>query len=133
MTTGLAYYRYDPYGMEHILPIVAVFCMTLVYDFHPRLRGIAWSFGFMMVPASLALVCNFNIENANDLYLATGTSDGGGSAMDVVIRIAPNAWVRLLLLSAIVTSMFFAAHGISVGVQKLADRRAGQKNTISAA
>ena len=71
-------------------------------------------------------------DNANDLCLATGTSDGG-SAMDVVIRIAPNAWMRLLLLSAIVMSLFFAAHGISVGVQKLADRRTGQKNTISAA
>ena len=132
MTTGPAYYRYDQYGMEHILPIVAVFYMTLVYDFRPRLRGIAWSFGFMMVLASLALVCNFSID-ANDLCLATGTSDGGGSAMDVVIRIAPKRWARLLLLSAIVMSLFFAAHGISVGVQKLADRRTGQKNTISAA
>ena len=123
--TGPTYYRYYQFWLEHILPIVAVFYMTFVYDFRPKLRGIAWSISFLLVLASLALLCNFNIENANYLYLATGTADGGGSAMDVIIRIAPNVWVRLLLLLGIVLSMFFAAYGVAVGVQKLAAKKKG--------
>jgi uncharacterized membrane protein YeiH len=85
----------------------------------------------MAVLATFALICNFNIENANYLYLATGTSDGGGSVMDLVIRIAPNVWVRLGLLLCIVLALFFAAYGIAVALQRLAGRKKEQNHTIS--
>jgi len=124
-TTGPTYYRYYQFWLEHILPIIAVFYMTFVHGFRPKLHGIALSTGFMAILATFALICNFNIENANYLYLATGTSDGGGSAMDIVIKIAPNVWVRLVLLLGIVLAMFFAAYGIAVGVQKLVAKKKG--------
>ncbi len=122
-TTGPAYYRYYQYWMEHILPIIAVFYMTFVHGFRPRLKGIWLSSGFMSVLVVFALICNFNIKDANYLYLATGTSDGGGSAMDFLIKIAPNVWGRLALLGAVVIAMFFAAYGIYVVIQKLSTRK----------
>lgn len=121
--TGPAYYRYYQFWLEHILPILAVFYMTFVHGFRPKLRGIAWATGFMFILAVFALICNFNIEGANYLYLATGTSDGGGSVMDIVIGIAPNVWVRLGLLCAAVMAMFFIAFGVSALVQRLAAMR----------
>ena len=130
-TTGPTYYRYYQFWLEHVLPVIAVFYMTFVHEIRPRLRGIALSTGFMAVLATFALICNFNIENANYLYLATGTSDGGGSVMDLVIRIAPNVWVRLGLLLCIVLALFFAAYGIAVALQRLAGRKKEQNHTIS--
>ena len=111
-TTGPAYYRYYQYWLEHILPPIAVFYMTFVHGFRPTLPGIAVASGFMSALATLALVCNFNIEGANYLYLATGTSDGGGSIMDVMMKIAPNVWGRLALLATLVIGLFFAAYGV---------------------
>ncbi len=118
-STGPAYFRYYQFWGEHILPIIAVFYMTFVHGFRPRMRGIALASGFMLVLAGFALLCNFNIEGANYLYLATGTSDGGGSLMDVLIKIAPNVWGRLAMLAAIVEGMFFAAFGIFKAISKI--------------
>ncbi len=123
-TTGPTYYRYYQFWLEHILPIVAVFYLTFVHGFRPKLHGIAWATGFMAVLAAFALICNSNIEGANYLYLAKGTSDGGGSLMDVLMKIAPGVGERLALLTAVVLALFFAAYGVSVGVQKLAAHRA---------
>ncbi|MBQ7338081.1 MAG: TIGR02206 family membrane protein [Clostridia bacterium] len=121
-TTGPTYYRYYQYWMEHILPIVAVFYMTFVHAFRPRLRGVVPAAGFMAILVVLALICNFNIEGANYLYLATGTADGGGSVMDVLIKIAPSVWGRLALLTVIVMAMFLLAYGVAATVRKLSEK-----------
>ncbi len=122
-TTGPTYYRYYQFWLEHILPIIAVFYMTFVHGFRPKLLGIVPSTAFMLVLAVFALICNANIEGANYLYLAKGTSDGGGSLMDVLIKIAPTIGQRLALLGAIVVAMFFAAYGVFIVVQKLAAKK----------
>ena len=72
--------------------------------------------------------CNFNSENANYLYLATGTADGGGSVMDFLISIAPNVWGRLALLTGIVLAMFFIAYGVNVGIRRLAGLKKAKNN-----
>ena len=85
----------------------------------------AFSILKLQIRAKVAKIAINPVENANYLYLATGTSDGGGSAMDIVIKIAPNVWVRLVLLLGIVLAMFFAAYGIAVGVQKMVAKKKG--------
>ena len=122
-TTGPTYYRYYQYWMEHILPILAVFYMTFVHNFRPKMKGIALASAFMVVLAVFAMICNFNIDGANYLYLATGTADGGGSVMDVLMKIAPNVWGRLGLLVVIVLGMFFIAYGVFVGIERMAKQK----------
>ena len=55
----------------------------------------------------------------NYLYLAVGTLEGGGSIMDVLVKIAPNVWGRLALLLVLVEALFFAAYFIHKGIIKL--------------
>lgn len=128
--TGPAYFRYYQFWFEHILPIVAVFYMTFVHGFRPKFKGIALSTGFMMALGAMALICNFNIEGANYLYLARGTTDGGGSIMDVLIKIAPNVWARLAFLTVVVLAMFFLAYGVYRGICKLASKKSEHKAKI---
>jgi hypothetical integral membrane protein (TIGR02206 family) len=123
MTTGPTYYRYYQFWLEHMLPILSVMYLTFVHGFRPTLKGIAVAWGILSVLLTLSLICNFNIEGANYLYLATGTVDGGGSLMDVLIKIAPALWMRVLVLALVGTALFFAAYGIASALQKLASRR----------
>ena len=119
-TTGPLYYRYYQFWLEHTLPILGLFYMTFVHGFRPRLTGIGWATGFMAVLTTFAMICNFNIPGANYLYLATGTLDeGGGSLMDTIVKIAPDVWVRLALLSVIVIALFFIAYFIYIGITRL--------------
>ena len=122
-TTGPTYYRYYQYWLEHILPILAVFYMTFVHNFRPKMKGIWLASAFMVVLVVFALICNFNIEGANYLYLARGTADGGGSVMDVLVKIAPSVWGRLGLLVVIVLGMFFIAYGVFVGIERMAKQK----------
>lgn len=129
VSTGPTYFRYYQFWLEHILPIIAVFYMTFVHGFRPKLRGIIPATAFMAVLATFAMICNFNIENANYLYLATGTADDGGSIMDFLIKIAPNVWGRLALLCVVVIAMFFIAYGVARGISALSARKGKNKAT----
>ena len=126
ITTGPAYYRYYQYWLEHMLPIISVLYMTFVHGYRPKLYGIPVSVGILSILTTLALVCNANIEGANYLFLATGTADGGGSLMDVLMKIAPSLPMRVAFLATAAVALFFGLYGISVGLQKLADRRASK-------
>ena len=118
-TTGPTYYRYYQYWLEHILPIIAVYYMAFVHGAKPKMKGIISAVAFMSVLVTFAMICNFNIPEANYLDLVDiGTSDGGGSVMDVIIKIAPNVWFRLALLGVVVIGLFFLAYYISVVIRK---------------
>jgi uncharacterized membrane protein YwaF len=114
-----------------MLPIISVMYLTFVHGFRPKKRGIAVAWGMLSVLLTLSLICNANIEGANYLYLSTGTADGGGSPMDFLIKIAPALWLRLLILAAVATALFFAVYGIACGLQKLADKRACRNGATS--
>ena len=129
--TGPTYYRYYQFWLEHMLPIISVMYLTFVHGFRPKKRGIAVAWGMLSVLLTLSLICNANIEGANYLYLSTGTADGGGSPMDFLIKIAPALWLRLLILAAVATALFFAVYGIACGLQKLADKRACRNGATS--
>jgi uncharacterized membrane protein YwaF len=128
-TTGPGYYRYYQYWLEHILPPLSVFYMTFVHGFRPKLTGIIKATGFMSILVTFAMICNFNIPplvastdpgySPNYLYLAVGTMEGGGSIMDVLVKIAPNVWGRLVLLLFLVEGLFFAAYFIHKGIIKI--------------
>ena len=128
-TTGPTYYRYYQYWGEHILPPLGVLYMTFVHGHRPKLTGIVKASGFMAILVTFAMICNFNVPalvattepgySPNYLYLAVGTMDGGGSIMDLLIKIAPNVWGRLALLVALVVALFFAAYFVHKAIIKL--------------
>ena len=130
-TTGPGYYRYYQYWLEHTIPPLSVFYMTFVHGFRPKMKGIINATCFMSVLVTLALVFNFTLPELvastepgytpNYLYLAVGTSEGGGSVMDILIKIAPNVWGRLVLLIVVVEGLFFGAYYAQKGIAKLYD------------
>lgn len=124
MTTGPGYYRYYQYWLEHILPPLAVFYMTFVHGFKPTKKGIINASAYMGVLVTLALIFNHVLNdpngkfagieiNANYLYIYKGTGDGGGSIMDPIYKLVGGSTpLLLLLLSALVIGIFFAAYFI---------------------
>ena len=140
-TTGPGYYRYYQFWLEHILPPIAVFYMTFVHGFRSKKTGMLKAAAFLAVLAPLAILANFKFPelvadmepgyNPNYLYLAVGTMDGGGSLMDVLMKIAPDIWTRILVLGFVVAALFFAAYYARVGITALY-RRVCEKKKPSA-
>lgn len=124
-TTGPAYYRYYQYWLEHLLPPMAVFYMTFVHGFRPTKKGIISAVAFMGTLTTLALICNANIPEANYLYLAAGTADGGGSIMDPIRDMVGGSTVALIiLLAAVIVGIFFLAYYIYTLIMKLSEKTA---------
>jgi len=123
VTAGPAYYRYYQYWLEHILPPLAVFYMTFVHGFRPTKKGIIPATCFMGVLVVFALICNANIEGANYLYIAKGTSAGGGKTlMDPIYDLVGGSQpLLLLLLAVLVIGIFFGAYYAHIGIRKLYD------------
>ena len=122
-TTGPAYYRYYQYWLEHILPPLAVFYMTFVHGFRPTKKGIISAVGFMATLMVLALICNANIPGANYLYLADGTTDGGGSIMDPIRDMVGGSTAALVaLLTVVVIGIFFLAYYVHKWIIQLSEK-----------
>lgn len=137
-TAGPGYYRYYQYFLEHLLPPFAVLYMTFVHGYRVRMKDMLKGAGFLAVLAPLACLANHFLPklvptevgyNPNYLYLAVGTLDGGGSLMDVLMKIAPSLWMRLLVLAVVVAVMFFAAYYIQKGLIKLYNHVQEKKST----
>jgi hypothetical integral membrane protein (TIGR02206 family) len=137
-TTGPGYYRYYQYWLEHILPPLSVLYMTFVHGYLVKIRDMLKPACFLAVLAPLAILANFKLPelvaaaepgyNPNYLYLAVGTSDGGGSLMDVLMKIAPNIWARILVLAAVVAILFFLAYYVQRGIIALYRRVTEKRN-----
>ena len=96
-----AYLRYYLFWIEHTVPIFAVFYMTFVHGFRPDFRKAYKPIGALSILATFAIIANFNIEGANFMYLAAGTSG------DSLANILPsNIWLRLLVGFAIISVLF---------------------------
>lgn len=100
-TTGPGYWRYYQFWIAHIVPIYCVFYMTFVHKFRPNWRKVYKPVALLCVMATLAIIANLNIKDANFMYLAAGTSG------DSIANILPeNIWIRLGLYAAIMSVLF---------------------------
>ena len=128
-TAGPAYYRYYQYWLEHMLPPLAVFYMTFVHGFRPKKKGIISAIVFMSVLVVMALICNANIPGANYLYLADGTTSGGGSIMDPIRDMVGGSTAALIaLLSAVVVGIFFLAFYVHKWILTLSEKQVKEKS-----
>ena len=99
---GPTYARYYQFWFEHLIPIFAVFYMMFVHGFRANYRKVYKPLAVLSGLCVLAIIANLNIENANFMYLALGTSG------DSIANILPqNIWVRLGLYAAILSVLFF--------------------------
>ena len=114
--------------MEHLLPPLAVLYMTFVHGFRPTKKGIIPATCFMGALVTFALICNANIEGANYLYIAKGTAaEGGKSLMDPFYNLVGGSQpLLLLLLSALIISIFFGAYYAHKGIIKLHEKATKQ-------
>ncbi len=100
--TGPTYARYYQFWTEHLLPIYAVFYMIFVHGFRADYKKTYKPVALLGALCVLAIIANINIENANFMYLASGTSG------DSIANILPqNIWVRLVLYVGILAVLFF--------------------------
>ena len=100
--TGPSYARYYQFWIEHLLPIFAVFYMMFVHGFRANYRKAYKPVAWLSVLCIAAIIANLNIDGANFMYLAAGTSG------DSIANILPqNIWVRLGLYVAIFAVLIF--------------------------
>ena len=98
---GPAYARYYHFWLEHTIPVFGVFYMIFVHGFRPNYRKVWRPFVFLGVLATIAIVANYSIPDANFMYLAAGTD--GNSIANILPQSIP---VRLAVYLAILLVLF---------------------------
>ena len=83
----------------------SIFYMMFVHGFRPTWRSLFRSYGALTVMAVLAAWVNSMIPGANYLYMARPES--APSVLDIL---PPNYVLRLVIIVAVITAMFFLAY-----------------------
>ena len=104
--TGPTRFRYYQFWAEHTLGYVAVFYMIFVHGMRPTVKSAIKSYGALVVLAVIALFANRIIgPGANYLFLAK--PEDTPSILDIL---PPNFGLRLLIMAAAVTVLFFLSY-----------------------
>lgn len=104
--TGPTRFRYYQFWGEHTLGYIAVFYMIFVHGFRPTVKSAFKSYGALVVLAMIALFANRVIgPGANYLFLAK--PEDTPSILDIL---PPNFGLRLLIMAAAVTALFFLSY-----------------------
>lgn len=98
---GPTYARYYQFWLEHTLPVFAIFYMIFIHGFKPNYRMVWKPFIFLGILATFAIIANYNIQDANFMYLAAGTD--GDSIANILPKSIP---VRLIIYLAILLVLF---------------------------
>ena len=104
--TGPTRFRYYQFWAEHTLGYVAVFYMIFVHGMRPTFRSMAKSYIALAVLGVIAFFANRIIgPGANYLFLAK--PEDTPSILDIL---PPNFLLRLLVMVAVVSVMFFLSY-----------------------
>ena len=104
--TGPTRFRYYNFWLEHTLGYIAIFYMIFVHGMRPNWRSFRRSFISLAVLAVIAYVANDMIgPGANYLYMAKPESTP--SILDIL---PPNHVLRMVIMAAVITLMFFLAY-----------------------
>lgn len=104
--TGPTRFRYYQFWLEHTLGYVAVFYMIFVHKFRPTVRSAFKSYGMLVILACVAFFANEVIgPGANYLYMARPES-----TPSILDMLPPNHTLRIVVMGAIVTTMFFLSY-----------------------
>ena len=104
--TGPTRFRYYQFWLEHTLGYIAIFYMIFVQKFRPTVRSAVRSYATLTVLAIIAYIANTVLgPGANYLFMAKPESTP--SILDVL---PPNFGLRLLIMAAAVSTMFFLSY-----------------------
>ena len=104
--TGPTRFRYYQFWAEHLLGYIAVFYMIFVHGFRPTAKSAIKAWLALVVLAVIALFANRIIgPGANYLFLAK--PEDTPSFLDIL---PPHFGLRLLIMAAAVTAMFFLSY-----------------------
>ena len=104
--TGPTRFRYYQFWLEHTLGYIAIFYMIFIHKMRPTFRSMIRSYAALCVLAGIAYVSNTLIgPGANYLFMARPESTP--SVLDIL---PPNFALRLLVMGAVITSLYFLAY-----------------------
>lgn len=104
--TGPTRFRYYQFWAEHTLGYVAVFYMIFVHGMRPTFKSAIKSYVALVVLAVIAFFTNRMLgPGANYLFMAR--PEDTPSILDIL---PPNFALRLLIMAAAVTALFFVAY-----------------------
>ena len=104
--TGPTRFRYYQFWANHTLDFIAVFYMVFVHGIRPNRRSIIRSYTALVALALIAYWANTMIGNgANYLYMAR--PEAAPSVLDIL---PPNFALRITIMAAVITALFFVAY-----------------------
>ena len=103
--TGPTRFRYYQFWAQHTLGYVAIFHMIFVHGMRPTLRSMARSYIALLVLAVIAYWANTMLPGANYLFMAR--PEAAPSVLDIL---PPNFGLRVTIMAAVITAMFFLAY-----------------------
>ena len=103
--TGPTRYRYYQFWLEHTLGYVAIFYMIFVHNMRPTVKSAIRSYIALVVLAVIAYWANNMIPGANYLYMAR--PEAAPSVLDIL---PPHFGLRLTIMAAVITLMYFLAY-----------------------
>lgn len=104
--TGPTRFRYYQFWAEHLLSFVGIFYMIFVHKMRPTFKSMIKSYVGLVILAAIAYWANQLIgPGANYLFMAR--PEDTPSILDIL---PPNFALRLVIMAAAVTALFFVAY-----------------------
>ena len=104
--TGPTRFRYYQFWLEHTLGYIAIFYMIFVHNMRPTVKSAVKSYSLLTVLAAVAFAAN-RILGPGANYLFMAKPEDTPSVLDIL---PPNFVLRLFVMAAVVTLMFFLAY-----------------------
>lgn len=104
--TGPTRYRYYQFWLEHLLGYVAVFYMIFIHGMRPTVKSAIKAYIALVALAGIAAFAN-NLIGPGANYLFMAKPEDTPSILDIL---PPNYTLRILIMAAVVTFMFFLAY-----------------------
>ena len=99
-------FRSYQFWLEHTLGYIAIFYMIFVHKLRPTVKSAVKSYSLLCVLAAVAFAANRIIgPGANYLFMAK--PEDTPSILDVL---PPNFAIRMLVMAAVVTTLFFLSY-----------------------
>jgi hypothetical integral membrane protein (TIGR02206 family) len=104
--TGPTRFRYYQFWAEHTLGYIAVFYMIFIHNMRPTVKSAIRSWIALAILAVIAYCANVLIgPGANYLYMAK--PEAAPSVLDIL---PPNFALRLTIMAAVITALYFVAY-----------------------
>lgn len=104
--TGPTRFRYYQFWILHTIGYIAVFYMVFVHKMRPTVKSAVRSWCALVILTAIAYVANLIVgDGANYLYMAR--PEAAPSVLDIL---PPNFALRLAVIAAVITLLYFVAY-----------------------